>query len=410
MFTSLTVDNWRQFASAQIVFHPRLTILTGANGSGKTTLLHILGGQTGWKFEFAGRQPLSSRGIKKQLKGAFSGTPESGSGGRTAREIGSIIYSDGQSAKLNEIVGGDGKTGFQVTPPRKINGLFVPSHRPLPAAMPVKDIPTKLEPRQQLFDRYLNAYRQHFSVNVRIESTPAHRIKSSLISLATFGYGSRAVMRDEDAVEMFEGFESILHQVLPQNIGFRRLLVEVPDILLETDTGSFPFDASSGGVLAIIDLAWQLFLCSLIYEQFVVVIDEPENHLHPQLQRSLLPDFTRVFPSAQFIAATHSPLVVSSVSDSNVYVLNYDEDRKVKCQQLDLVNRAGSSNEILRDVLGVPVSAPEWAEEKLDSLVESYLSQEITEDLLIKIRTEMGQLGLEELFPKAIARVMERKP
>lgn len=185
--------------------------------------------------------------------------------------------------------------------------------------------------------------------------------------------------------------------------------MDASDVIFETTSGEFSFDAASGGILAVIDLAWQLTLCSKIYAHFAVIIDEPENHLHPLMQRSLFSDFMRAFPQAQFITATHSPLVVSSAADSNVYVLDYNEERGVESHKLDLVNRAGTSNEILRNVLGVPVTMPEWAEEKLEGIVQSYSDKEVTGEMLTTIRKDMEQFGIEELFPQAVERVMEQK-
>ena len=49
-FRTLRINDWKQFQNIDIVFHERLTILTGANGSGKTTLLHLLAKHFGWEF------------------------------------------------------------------------------------------------------------------------------------------------------------------------------------------------------------------------------------------------------------------------------------------------------------------------------------------------------------------------
>jgi hypothetical protein len=45
----------------------------------------------------------------------------------------------------------------------------------------------------------------------------------------------------------------------------------------------------------------------------VVLIDEPEEHLHLELQEQVLPLLTRLFPNVQFIVATHSPAVIASI-------------------------------------------------------------------------------------------------
>ena len=52
-----------------------------------------------------------------------------------------------------------------------------------------------------------------------------------------------------------------------------------------------------------------------------VLIDEPELHMHPELQEQLLPFLTQQFPQLQFIVATHSPMVATSLANATVYDL-----------------------------------------------------------------------------------------
>ncbi|MBR1708341.1 MAG: AAA family ATPase [Clostridia bacterium] len=53
----------------------------------------------------------------------------------------------------------------------------------------------------------------------------------------------------------------------------------------------------------------------------VVLIDEIETHLHLELQKSILPFLTNMFPNLQFIVTTHSPFVVNSLDDTVIYDL-----------------------------------------------------------------------------------------
>ena len=48
-FTELKLEEWQQFRSVDMEFHPRLTVLTGANGSGKTTILNLLARHADWQ-------------------------------------------------------------------------------------------------------------------------------------------------------------------------------------------------------------------------------------------------------------------------------------------------------------------------------------------------------------------------
>ncbi|MGH7437667.1 MAG: AAA family ATPase, partial [Polyangiaceae bacterium] len=62
----------------------------------------------------------------------------------------------------------------------------------------------------------------------------------------------------------------------------------------------------------------------------VVLIDEIELHLHPGLQRTIVPRLRQVFPNTQLIVSTHSPQVLSSVRAHNVRLLDHFRLREVK--------------------------------------------------------------------------------
>ena len=147
-------------------------------------------------------------------------------------------------------------------------------------------------------------------------------------------------------------------------------------------------------------------MASMVYDKFVIVMDEPENHLHPKLQRSLLPSLVKAFPEVQFIISTHNPFMVTSVPDSNVFMLSYNELNSVDSTELDLINRSGSSNEILRDVLGVETTLPIWAEEKLEVAVNKIKGQEVNASSLKQLKNDLNEVGLSDYFPEALDRVI----
>ena len=56
-------------------------------------------------------------------------------------------------------------------------------------------------------------------------------------------------------------------------------------------------------------------------EEGIVLIDEIETHLHLELQKTIMPFLTEMFPNIQFIVTTHSPFVVISVPDAAIFDL-----------------------------------------------------------------------------------------
>jgi len=59
-----------------------------------------------------------------------------------------------------------------------------------------------------------------------------------------------------------------------------------------------------------------------LYPHGIVFLDEPETHLHLEMQYEVLPLLTNLFPNIQFIVATHSPAIISSLKDATVYDLS----------------------------------------------------------------------------------------
>ncbi|MDP5542478.1 AAA family ATPase [Pseudomonas aeruginosa] len=71
-------------------------------------------------------------------------------------------------------------------------------------------------------------------------------------------------------------------------------------------------------------LAGFVGLCAEIADDSLILIDEPENSLHPIWQQNYVPTLqaiTREFPGTQTIIATHSPLIASGIDPENGNVL-----------------------------------------------------------------------------------------
>ena len=396
-FEALEVAGWRQFGSVQMEFHPRATIITGANGSGKTTLLSILSQHFGWALAFIGTLRIDRRGARKY----FSGITSDGADGNV--DVGKLTYDDGTVAALQAPTEG---ASFQIAirGSQAVPGVYITSHRPVYTYQKVTQIPTEVQAGDQLFSQYLSNLRQFYQPTARIQS-PSHRLKAALISLATFGYGNQVVAPNDDGRAIFEGFSEVLARVLPADLDFHRIAIRMPEVILETGTGDFSLDAASGGIAALVDVAWQIYMRSRSDVAFTVLMDEPENHLHPSLQRSVLPGLLTAFPQAQFIVATHNPFVVTSVRDSNVVVLDFIDGRVVSTK-LEDVDRSATANQVLTDVLGVPFPVPLWVEDEVEKIVNSVRDEDLTAELLTRLRTQLNSIGLGDLFPEVVDRLL----
>jgi hypothetical protein len=328
-FQNLRIFGWRQFASVELEFHEQLTVITGANGSGKSTLLNLLSRHLGSERPYLAVPKRNPNGILSYLTGQVrsswwsrfwdSKSPQN--------EIGELAYSNGVRSKTSvpDQVGASYQINYsnQQAP---IYGVAIGSHRLLSGYQAVPNIPFNGLPPDQASATFAHEL-NHRYVGSWSGTSLMYQLKAALAAWAAIGEGNSVFQSDPRQKTAFDGFLRVLQEVLPESLGFITVAIRPPDVVLITRTGEFLIDAASGGITTIIEIAALIYAKSISAEvagkRFVVTIDEPENHLHPSLQRSLFPNLIRAFPKVQFIAATHSPFVVSSLKNSNVYVLRY---------------------------------------------------------------------------------------
>ncbi len=418
---SLIIDGWRQFGQVDIKFHSRLTVITGINGAGKSTLLKIISNSLGQSENLIATPLLSrdnkfiySSGVYKP-KVSLSKNPHV----MSTSYVGNIEFDEQKfSIRVPKDTGVsyntllfkepfDNINHYAVSEVENFKGLYIRSHRPMTTYQQVGNIPTSIITAKNAYSSYMETINQVIS-NSYVQYTTTYRIKEAIISMATFGPGNSNVQGNKEIESIYVNFKDVLHKVLPKEIGFRDISVRIPDVVLVTDSGEFIIDASSGGLMSLIDLAWQIFLYSIDNEKFTVLLDEPENHLHPSMQRTVMSSLLDAFPNVQFIVATHSPFVVTSVKDSSIYVLRYeltnnnDNVKKIHSHLLGDTNKSATASETLREVLGVPVTLPLWAEDEINFIIKKIQPSKFNDKTLENLRKELKTSGLEEHFPAAL--------
>lgn len=87
-------------------------------------------------------------------------------------------------------------------------------------------------------------------------------------------------------------------------------------------------------------------------KESIILIDEPERSLYPDMQMDLMDYYKNLAPEAQFIVATHSPFIAASFEPDERFILYFDNEGKVAV-------RRGSSpigddpNDMLKNDFGV---------------------------------------------------------
>ena len=156
-----------------------------------------------------------------------------------------------------------------------------------------------------------------------------------------------ADLKIQEALARNEKLEKDANQIREWFVNFERLLGEIfqdKDLQLYfnykdysfkilTKGKEFKFTELSDGFAAVLDIVVDLILkmqhknqLTRAYEcEGIVLVDEIETHLHLELQKVIMPLLTKIFPNIQFIVTTHSPFVLSSLSNAVAFDLEHQE-------------------------------------------------------------------------------------
>jgi predicted ATPase len=182
-------------------------------------------------------------------------------------------------------------------------------------------------------------------------------------------------------------------------IKFKEVNAQTKEITIITDDGELPIEALSQGMTSLI--GWVGILLQRMYEVYgadkdpkqhyaLVLMDEIDAHLHPAWQQTLIRNLGKIFPKVQFIATTHSPLIVSGMKPEQIIRFARDDNDKVVTYKVEEQMTIGRADQILAsDLFGLQSTMT--LNEDLEPLMDEY------HKLLAKKRDENEEARFREL-------------
>lgn len=333
-FLSLEIENARCFADEQVLKlvdssgqPARWTLLVGDNGVGKTTLLQCLSWMRPTPYYPPGTD--TQQGIQPWLND------------RDTADIAMLLRDGARRTSLR---------AKMVETPDLTSSLQAAVH---------VETGIKLSARNNTLERVdLNGNHPKSTVEPFIITYAANRHmgKQNADELPKSPPGDLLREDNTELVDAFDVLSKLDYSALKGNADSKALLDSMNEALasilpfigdvgeidildpkessdglrFRTQYGNVPLDGLGLGhrtVTAwIIDLAWRLIQhypesTEPLAEPGVVLIDEIDLHLHPLWQRKIMTQFSATFTNVQFVATTHSPLMITSMSEVNVAVL-----------------------------------------------------------------------------------------
>lgn len=152
-----------------------------------------------------------------------------------------------------------------------------------------------------------------------------------------------------------------------------------------------PIDALSSGEIEIFIMFGWLAIHDI--SDGIIFIDEPELHLHPAWQRIILKAIQTVAPGAQIIAATHSPLVLSSVEPQCIKMIEHPDTVKANEQFERSAPSPDASYGLDANRVLNSMNVPERPPEILSKFSELF-------DLIDQNKLDQAKLILTDLYDK----------
>lgn len=358
---NLYISNFRMFEQLKLVFEPGFNLILGDNGVGKTTILEAA--SVALSGFFVGMEDVSARNIYKddiryQIIRDKNGTPNKSYSSPV--EVTCTLQYDGMDYTWTRAK--KDTSGKTTIIPRDIVGV---------SQKLVNDINIKTWP----LISYQSASRHWISA--RSDANEKRRKQLHDRRCAYLGCLDRTVnlqsvyewckqmewlsVKNRQIPENYQMFGEIISKFMSiMNDGVISKVFFHPNVekLLYVENGEFKEieDLSAGyqSVLnMVIDLAYRMAILNpdagedIQMADGVVLIDEIDSNLHPKWQWRIVDALIKTFPNVQFIAATHSPIIVSSCKNANI--ISIDEENEVQYIE---DSYAFSVNEILRDMLG----------------------------------------------------------
>jgi hypothetical protein len=157
--------------------------------------------------------------------------------------------------------------------------------------------------------------------------------------------------------DFFEIFDDITEDM---RITFKSINPQTREIIIKTEDGEIPFESLSQGTISLV--SWVGVLLQRLYEvtpegedprsrYVIVLIDEIAAHMHPAWQASIVSRLSKVFPNAQFIATTHSPLIVRGMNSDQIIRFKRNDDGVVEAVHIPDDMTMGRADQLLAGTL-----------------------------------------------------------
>lgn len=334
----LTIENFKGHAYCEVDFAPGFNLIIGDNGVGKTSILEATSVALGGYL--AGIPNVSPKHFTEdEIRIVESKTGE-GSFERqykTPVVVTCVVDINGTQYEWTRRKSSRNSSRSTVEP-RTICAIANEMAGDLEAELPVLSYQSAARTWMQKRESSTNIFDQDFSRTVGYkncldEASDSKSLLNWCAKMEQVSWQQDKEIGEYEAVKnALSTFMSTMNEHHVSKIRFDKRNMELSYV--DNDV-SLPVRLLSAGyqslIWMVLDIAYRMavlnpnLLKNAVGSSGIVLIDELDMHLHPKWQWKIIEALQTTFPNVQFIAATHSPILIASCKNGHLIRISGDE-------------------------------------------------------------------------------------
>lgn len=337
MFLSkIHIENFKGIQKADFSFSEHVNLIVGNNGTGKTSILEAIAVALGGFL--AGVQGVDTIHFSKEeirRETQLLGTGSS-----------NILYQTPVKVDVNVLIDGENyfysrqkksvSSSRSTIEPREICKKAESMVADVKSILPVISYQSFSRISNQKKDKWVDPFSADFSRVVGYTDCLEEASNTKMLT---------NWCKKMDHISWQQGKEIVEYEVVKHAVAqFMQVMMDkeniqifydkrTEELMYVCDSERLPLRLLSSGFRTmlgmVLDIAYRMAILNpdlldqiILSTPGIVLIDEIDMHLHPNWQWKIIKALQTTFPKVQFIATTHSPIIVASCKDENMIVLN----------------------------------------------------------------------------------------